>query len=193
MEVIAGYEGRVDFTLMALSAVQVRGVVSGTGDNAASVSLVSRGLPDMSGRMGMTLAAAVRKDGTFTVRNVPPGSYTLTANSLLQNRRLMARTPVNVGGNDVEGVQLRLEPGTTITGTVKILSARDRKFGKFAEVLRSADFGAPQAVWDESGTSFIMSDVIPGSYRLTFAPPPLYLKSATMGGRDIVDSEVTIG
>jgi hypothetical protein len=197
MDVAPGYEGRVDFTLMPVSTVQVRGVVSGVPEDVNSgVNLVSRALPNMTGRMGATLSAAVRKDGTFIVRNVPPGAYTLIATALQQNKRLMARTPVDVGGGDLDGIHVHLEPGVTVAGTVKVVSVAGRKLDKpiFTATLRSADMGGSQVVWDESRTSFTMPDVLPGNYRLDFsAPAPFYVRSATMGGRDILGAELPIG
>jgi len=197
MDVAPGFEGRVDFTLMPVQTAEVRGVVSGVPDGVnGTVSLVSRALPNMTGRMGANLAAAVRKDGTFIVRNVPPGAYMLIANALQQNRRLMARTPVDVGGGDVDGIHVHLEPGVTVAGTVKVVSIAGRKLDRpqFTAMLRSTDSGGSQIVWDESRTSFAMPDVLPGNYRLDFsAPAPFYVRSATMGGRDILGQELPIG
>lgn len=197
MDVPAGYEGRVDMSLAPLSAVQVRGMVSGVPEGAnATVSLVSASLPALAGRMGMFLSAPVRKDGTFAVKNVPPGSYILSTNALQQNRRLMARAQVEVAANDVDGLQLRVEPGATVTGSVKIVSTTGKTFTRpqFNLSLRSAEMGVAQVVWDETRTAFAMPDVVPGVYRLEFsAPAPLYLKSAAMGGRDAVGTDVVIG
>ncbi len=197
MDVAAGYDGRVDFTLVPLSTVQVRGMVSGLpGDVNGTVSLVSRSLPSMSGRMGTVVSGAIRKDGSFTVKNVPPGEYTVTATSLQMNKRLIARAPLDVGSNDVDGIQLHVETGITVAGTVKIISSTGKSYVRpqFNTMLQSTEIGGTQVVWDESRTSFTMPDTMPGTYRLQFsAPAPLYLKSATMGGRDIVGADVTIG
>ena len=79
-----------------------------------------------------------------------------------------------------------------------MLSASGKKIDKpqYSVLLVSPDgiFGASNAVWDDTRTSFTIPDVTPGTYRLTFSPPaPFYLKSATLGGRDIAGSDVTIG
>jgi hypothetical protein len=55
-------------------------------------------------------------------------------------------------------------------------------------------FSPGLAGWDDTRTAFTVTDVVPGNYRLDFAPPaPFYMKSATLGGRDIAGSDVTIG
>lgn len=193
MDVSAGYEGRVDFTLTPLATHHVRGVVSGGPEEGRRmVSLVPA-----SGRMQMGLSARVGTDGNFDVTNVVPGAYTLTAATGQPNGRFTARVPVQVGSGDVDGIQLHLAPGLTVTGTVKVISAVGRKIEKpqYTALLRSSDpsLGATQGNWDESKMIFTMTDVVPSSYRFEFsAPAPFYVKSATMGGRDITSSEVTI-
>jgi hypothetical protein len=196
MEVAAGYEGRVDFTLSQLATFNVSGAVSGRPEGAnASVNLTPR---TQIARMSLGLSAAVRPDGTFVIRNVPSGSYTASATWLQQSGRLFGRAPVDVGGTDVTNVQLHLEPGITVTGTIKAVSVTGAKLEKpqYNVMLRASDaaFGADQNSWNEDKTSFSINGVIPGSYRLQFsAPPPFYLKSATLGGRDIAGSDVLIG
>ncbi len=196
MDVATGYEGRVDFTLAPQTTVRVSGVLSGKSDLTYSgVNLVPR---TQIARMAMGLGSPVRPDGTFSIRNVPPGSYTLTARSTDSNNPMTARMPLEVGGVDVEGIQLRMEPTLKVAGTIKILSASGRKIEKpqFSILLRSADrvYGSGQTTWDDSKTAFTISDVEPGNYRLELSPPtPFYLKAATLGGRDMMGSEVTIG
>jgi hypothetical protein len=196
LDVAAGYEGRVDFTLTPQTTARVSGVLSGKPDIGYSgVNLVPR---TQIARMAMGLTSPVRPDGTFSIRGVPPGSYTLTARSTDSNNPMTARMPLDVGGVDIEGIQLRLEPVFKVSGTLKILSATGKKIEKpqYTILLRSSDrvYGSGQTIWDDSRTAFAISDVEPGNYRLELSPPaPFYLKSATLGGRDMMGSEVAIG
>ena len=195
MDVAAGYEGRIDFALSALSTYRVSGVVSGQPEGPnTSVNLTPR---TQIARMSMGLSAQVHPDGAFVIRNVPPGSYAINAASNQPDRRLTARALLQVSGSDVDGIQLRLEPAFTVTGTVKVVTVTGKKIEKpqYSAMLISPDWvaGANNTVWDENKTSFTIPEVIPGNYRLTFSvPAPLYLKSASMGGRDIAGSEVTV-
>jgi len=204
MDVATGYEGRIDFALAPLVTVHVSGVVSGgTEGVTTSINLRPHG---QIARMYMGLSTQARPDGTFSIRNVPPGSYTVEVASNPNNRRLTARVPIDVGESGVEGLQLHLEPGVTVTGTVKIVAATGKKIEnpRYAILLRSSEgvFSYDPTDWDETRTAFTITDVVPGNYRLDVSPAtvfylkspaPFYLKSATLGGRDIAGSDVAIG
>lgn len=195
MNVSAGYEGRVDFTLSPLPAFHVSGVVSGhPADGTGLVTLTPRRLAArLSG-----LAAPIHPDGTFVIRGVAPGPYTISARSAQFDDRLMAVAPVDVGNGDVDGIQLRLQAGVVVTGTLKIVSPLGKKPEKpqYSLFLKSSDGTVRPGIsgWDDTRTSFSIDDVMPGNYRVEFSPPaPFYLKSATLGGHDMVASEVPIG
>lgn len=195
MAVAAGYEGKVDFTLSPLATFRVSGVASGQPEGVCTVNLTPR---TQIARMFMNLSAQARPDGTFSINHVPAGSYTLVATSGTPNRRLTAHKPVDVGGNDVEAIQMHLEPGITVTGTFRSVATTARKIEKpqYGVLLRSSEgtFGSGPVTWDETGTSFTTTDVVPGNYRFQFfAPAPFYPKSATSGGGDVLGSEVSIG
>jgi hypothetical protein len=192
MDLGPGNEMRVDFALDQVATVSVSGVVTGKPDGVnASVGAVPQ-----FGKSPWGVSAPVLPDGSFHLKNVPPGSYILRAYSAQEVGRLSARAPLDVGNTDVTGIQLHLEPGVTITGAVKILSTGATKIEKpqYSLLFTSTD-GNPgaQAVWDENKTSFTVADAVPGKYLLNFsAPAPLYLKSVSIGGRPVANSEVTI-
>jgi len=198
LDVAAGYEGRVDLALSPLVTVHVGGVVSGKPDDAGcTVWLTPR---NQIARMAMSLSAQVGADGTFLIRHVPRGSYMLNAMSAdRQNRRLTALIPVEAGGSDIDGLQVHLDPGVSVTGTVKVVSVAGRKPATHSlTAMISREWGVAggaDIVWNEGGTSFTIPYVVPGNYRLMFASPPapFYLKSATLGGRDIAGSEFAVG
>ena len=196
MDVAAGYEGRVDFALSPLVTVHVSGVVSGRTEGVStSINLRPN---DQIARMYMGLSAQAGPDGSFSIRNVPPGSYTVEASSNPGNRRLTSRVPIDVGDNGVEGLQLHLEPGVTVTGTIKIVSLTGNKIANphYTVLLRSSEgaLSYNPTDWDETRTAFTITDVAPGNYRLDVSPPaPFYVKSATLGGRDIARSDIAIG
>jgi hypothetical protein len=59
--------------------------------------------------------------GTFTVRGVPPGHYRLWANIYSSaggtSRAMSAEIPLDVGGSDVDGLDLALDSGSTVDVT----------------------------------------------------------------------------
>jgi hypothetical protein len=194
MDVAAGYEGRVDLVLSPLATVQVSGVVSGQPEGLpALVALEPR---TQIARMSLDLSAHTSADGTFVIRHVPPSLYSVRATS----GRVSAAAPVDVGPAGVESLQLHLEQGVTVTGTVKIVSATERKLTRDigAQLVRDVTTdgvayfsGAAPRTGD--GTSFRLTDVPPGNYRVQLTPPaPFYVKSVTLGGRDISNSDFMV-
>jgi hypothetical protein len=66
---------------------------------------------------------------------------------------------------------------------------------QFGVSLRPSDPGSNtgQMKWEPDHTSFAVSEMVSGSYRLDVNPPqPLYVKSVTLGGQDILNNEVPI-
>ena len=184
MDVAAGYEGRIDLTLASVVTVQVSGVVSGS--ESAQIMLVSR---DQFARVSAGLSAQARENGTFAIKRVPAGSYTAFATS----GRMSTSTPVVVGSTDIDSLQLHIEPGAKVTGTVKpaltgvgVQLVRDL-------VIDGVSF-SQAAEWNSSGTAFTLSDIPSGNYRvqLTGPNPPFYVKSVTLEGRDISNSTFLI-
>jgi hypothetical protein len=196
MELPAGHETRVDFTVRQVPAVRVRGTVTGMPKNqGAAVTLQQRG----PGRGSVnTRPANITPDGHFEVRGVTPGSYILATDYWEAGSRLTARVPVEVGGSDVEGVAVHLEPGPSISGSVRVESTSGKALPDqvWQLNLRSSDptIGGGQLKWSKDRTTFTIADITPGIYRLEGTPPPpFYLKSATLGGRDLTREEVPIG
>jgi hypothetical protein len=191
---MAGSTARVDFTLARVPAVNIHGTLSGAGGRGVTVSLQKR-LSGMINRVGTP--ANMSPDGKFEIRGVTPGSYMLSADYWDSGKRLVARVPVEVGGADLDGVNVRLEAGFSVTGPVRIESRKPaasdvRQINLF---LKSADpmTGGGQMIWGKERDAFTINELTSGSYRLECPPnSPLYLKRATLGGRDISREEIPI-
>jgi hypothetical protein len=196
MELPAGHETRVDLSVRLVPAVRVRGTVTGMPKNqGAAVTLQQRGAN--RGQVNVR-PANITPDGHFEVRGVTPGSYILATDYWGAGSRLTARVPVEVGGSDVEGIAVHLEPGPSIAGSVRVESTTGKTLPDQAWQLnlRSPDptIGGGQLKWSKDRTTFTIADTTPGTYRLEGTPPPpFYLKSAMLGGRDISREEVPIG
>jgi Carboxypeptidase regulatory-like domain len=196
MELPAGHETRVDFSVRQVPAVRVRGTVSGMPKNqGAAVTLQQRG--PARGPINPR-PANIMPDGRFEVRGVTPGSYILSTDYWEAGGRLTARVPVEVGGSDVEGIAIHLEPGPSVGGSVRVESTTGKTLPdqQWQLYLRSSDptVGGGQLKWSKDRTTFSIADITPGTYRLEGTPPPpFYLKSAMLGGRDLTREEVSIG
>ena len=193
MDVAAGYEGRIDLVLPPLTMVRVSGGVSGRPDGeGATVTLVPRG---QIARMSLGLSAQVNPDGAFVIRRVPPGSYT----ALVSSARMSTGIPVEIGSADIDALRLHLEPDATVPGIAKVISATDRKLTGAMDVQLVRDRASDgvgfsqRAAWNDNRTSFTFSEVPPGNYSVQLTPPaPFYVKSVTLGGRDISTSDFMV-
>jgi hypothetical protein len=196
MELPAGRETRVDLSVRQVPAVSVRGTVTGMPKNqGAGVTLQQRG--PARGPVNAR-PANITPDGRFEVRGVTPGSYVLATDYWEAGSRLTARVPVEVGGSDVEGIAVHLEPGPSINGLLRVESTTGKTLPdtQWPLNLRSSDpmIGGGQLKWGKDRATFTIADITPGAYRLEGTPPPpFYLKSATLGGRDMTREEVVIG
>jgi hypothetical protein len=196
MELPAGRETRVDFTVRQVPAVRVRGTVTGMPKNqGAGITLQQRG--PSRGPVNVR-PANITPDGHFEIRGVMPGSYILFSDYWEGSSRLTARVPVEVAAADVEGIAVHLEPGASIDGTIRVESTTGKTLSNqsWPLNLRSSDpsIGGGQPEWGKDRNTFTIPATAPGSYHLEGSPPPpFYLKSAMLGGRDMTREEVPIG
>jgi hypothetical protein len=188
MEMPAGRETKVDFTLTEVLAVHVRGIITGLPEGRGSgMNFIRRGV---NSDFGGNLPGAVR-DGKFDFR-VPPGSYMLTADYFEGGKRLTARVPIDAGSSDIDNVVVHLESGFTVTGIVRGPTGSMPQFGVNLRPSEPVNLTG-QVKWEPDHTAFAINDMVPGSYRLDIFPPaPWYVKSATLAGQDVLNSEIAL-
>jgi hypothetical protein len=186
MELPAGREMRVDLTLTETPEFHIRGTVSGIPpgrDFEPNLILVSD--------PGSARRNQVQPDGRFDIARVPPGSYILIAEYLEPIRPLIARVPIEVGSSDIDAVSVTLEPLITLNGTVRIESQSGEKAPapQFEILMRPTQpqAGTGQVRWSADSNSFTISHLPPAGFTLEASPPlPFYIKSATLGGQDVL-------
>lgn len=194
MDLPAGRETQVDFTLKQVPAVHVRGIVIGMPKNqGAAMTLQQRG----PARPVSARPANITPDGHFDVSGVTPGSYMLATDYWEAGTRLTARVPVEVGGSDVDGIAVHLEQGVSLNGNIRTESASGKTLPSqpWSLNLRSSDptLGGGQLKWGKDHTSFTIADATPGTYGIEGnPPPPFYIKAATLGGRDLIHDAVPV-
>jgi len=191
MDLAAGRETKVDFTMAQVVAIHIRGSISGMPEGRGiGVNLIRRGAteggaPNFPGQV---------RDGKFDFR-VPPGSYMLTADYFEAGKRLTARVPVDAGSSDVDNVVVHLDTGFDVTGVVRVVSQSGRTPGQLGFMLKPSESvaGTGQLKWNPDHTSFTMAEMVPGSFRLDSNPPAgFYVASATLAGQDILNNEIPI-
>ena len=193
----------VNFTFLVSPAVCVRGraTLQSTSKTVlpASIELVPRA--------GWRLAWAVtvghystsgqNDQGEFQICSVPPGSYSAfaNANDRSQEKFFFGRSSVEIGNTDVEGVNILVDPMFDIRGRVRTDPAAQLDLSRLGIHLSSLDKEESGAYAPVSADgNFVIHNVFDDSYRLQVNgfPEEFYLKSARLGGADVLDSGLTV-
>jgi hypothetical protein len=192
----AGDEMPVNFTLVPARTYRIRGIVTGvTADQKPVVELLSK-----AGDAYRANANEIGSDGQFEVRGVPPGSYVLRAGAGTGTQLLSVHQDVSVVAADVEGIKLTPLPSFTLSGrlhsdggasvdlTQYVVNLRLAELPEDHGFFMSQDFFGTNASVDRLG-NFESKDVNPGTYIVQVygggGQGSYYLKSVTLGGRDI--------
>ena len=197
----------VDFALRLVPTASVRGTIFGTDGMSAAGAQVMMMPSEGALFRGAMLGARVQGDGTFEVRDVPPGQYVLRAMTRGGRGGGIGGTPnftsqaVAVDGFDISGVTLILGPGTTVSGSVVFESTRQQTPDSASGVRVSAPtldpspFGGNASARVESDGSFEMRNLSDGRRRITSrgAPDGWILKSVYLDGQDVIDTPLDFG
>ncbi len=191
----------IDITLSPVHTVRVRGRITDaiTGKPARDVNVWLAGhhggVSFSAGQVSMDNAK-----GTFEIRGVPPGSYTLSAqvwNNPYLNKPLVGHEQLEVGETDVEDVNLVIGPGVEVSGRVRAEGDAALSFSNLRFFLQPRDDVMMMSTQGDSvkpdGT-FILKDIPEGAYSIHLfgAPEDFYLKSARQGGQDVLNVGLSI-
>jgi hypothetical protein len=141
-------------------------------------------------------AASVQNDsGDFEIRNVPPGSYSLSASGSDGKQQLYGMVPVEVSNAILDGVTLVLGNPIELAGTFRAEGSDPFDFtrlGLWLQPIESA-MGSGNAEVKPDGT-FVVQSVYDGNYRVRVFgyPEAYYVKSVRQGGSDVLESGLTI-
>jgi len=202
----AGDDFPANFSLAPSPSVVVRGSIANLG--AGSSALVMLQSKDFN----LTLnGAEIRKDGTFEIRDVAPGAYTVVA-TVSGATPLMARQALEVGSENVESLHLVPQAGGWVHGRLRVESKAAARLdpSQFFLALRSAegddDVLGALALGEGFGTvarvngdgSFEWKNVPPGRYYIELAGDPgasadWFMKSIAAGGREATDTGFSVG
>jgi len=111
----AGDDFPLNFSLTRSPSVAIRGSLANLPAGAVAMVILR------SREFGLTFAGtAARKDGTFEIRDVAPGDYAIIASVPESTVPLMARQTLRVAGQNVEGLRLVPQPGSSIRGRLRL-------------------------------------------------------------------------
>ncbi len=190
----AADEMPVNFTLVPTRTYRVRGIVTGVpAGQKLAVELFAR-----AGDSYRANASEIGPDGQFEVRGVGPGSYVLRASTGTDAQSLSARKDISVVAAGVDGVKLVPQPSFTISGHLSIennagdlaqysVNLRQAELPDDPGFFMTQEFFGASAQADRFG-NFAWKNVNPGNYIVQVYGGDVqgsFLKSATVGGRDI--------
>ena len=205
LQLHAGDDFPVNFSLAPSPSAVVRGSIANLG--AGSSALVMLQSKDFN----LTLnGAEIRKDGSFEIRDVAPGAYTVVA-TVSGATPLMARQGLEVGSENVESLHLVPQAGGWVHGRLRLESraAARLDLSQFFLALRSAEgdddvlgalslgegFATVAHVSGDGG--FEWKNVPPGRYYVELAGDPVastewFMKSIAAGGREATDTGFSV-
>lgn len=149
---------------------------------------------------GLTVNTAVKADGSFQFPSVAPGSYYLIAvnNQGGRNGAHAARQALDVGNNNVENINIAINPGANVAGHVRYDGDPPQPLPSLTVRLtpREQTIGVPQPppAKVEADASFRFDDVNLDSYNVNInTPQGLYLKAVRSGNTDVMVSGLDLG
>ncbi len=208
VQLLPGADFPANFSLTPSPTVTIRGSVANIpAGNPAVIMLRSADANPV-----MT-ATEVRKDGGFEIRDVSPGSYTLLATVIGATAGApTARQKLDVGADSITGLRVTLEVGGEIHGRLRVedkgasakldlsqyfLALRSADGDDDTGFMFSADNGFSNLTHVAADGAFVWKNVSAGRYFIILnaggeASPDWFLKSALVGGRDILDNGVDV-
>jgi protocatechuate 3,4-dioxygenase beta subunit len=202
VEVHGGEEATgVDFSMFPTRTYTVRGRVfnSITGKPGQGATVFLSRQENGTASFSFSRDSSTRVDdpqGNFTLKDVTPGTYLLTAMSINEGNRQTASQTVNVAGGDVEGLNLVIAPGVDLAGRLVLQGQVNAPLSELRVVLQPKVpelFGAHAAAVKPDGT-FVLGGVGEGVYQVAVfgGSPDSFLRSANSGGDDVLEKGLDV-
>ncbi|MFZ0201410.1 MAG: carboxypeptidase-like regulatory domain-containing protein [Candidatus Sulfotelmatobacter sp.] len=196
----AGEDFPVNFSLTPSPSLTIRGsVVNLPAGSSAAIMLQSKDF-------GLVLnGAEMHKDGSFEIRDISPGAYTILATVDNVATPMMARQSLQLA-ESVDGLRLVPQTGGTIRGRLRMEAGRNVRLDPSQmflllheldgddDTLSTANAGDASSMLAHVNAdgSFEWKNIPAGHYSVQIADasgmPDWFLKSVVAGGRDELDS-----
>jgi hypothetical protein len=197
----AGEEVSIGFSLLPVRLSRITGAVVSQSAEVSGGMVQLSSATDVSEGPVFTQGGGIANDGTFTINNVPPGSYVLNARSGVGSRGgrgarpageiEIGTLPVVVGESDLTGVTIVLTRGASISGTVvtegsaPITLSNLRVVGRASRAMMGQNM---QGSGVSSTGGFQLSSLVgPLSLRVENLPQQWMVKSIMLGSTDVTD------
>jgi hypothetical protein len=180
----------VDFTLRRAHAATISGhIVKPTGGTNLSIGLTI--VTDGGTSSSSTSNGINDADGKFEMRGISAGAYFLNGYCNVGDRRYTANIPIQVGGTDIDNLEVHLVAPTDVTGRVRIEGETQVKLTQVhvnleGQVVRSPRNGGGTVMEDGA---FGFRGVEPDVFHINVnVSGELYLKSVSWGTKDVTES-----
>lgn len=206
IEVVVGRDMLgTDLHLRKSQVFRIKGRLSGNinpePSNLLRVSMIRRDSFIME-FFGST-SANVEKDGSFELRGVSPGPYRLMVTTSHGMIHTLARQNIEVGGHNIDGVTIVLQPTGSIRGTIQMARTSSSESEKPTPILSNVMIWLEAAAGQTNGMpigtvkpdgSFVFDNVAADQYRLrvNHLPDGTYLKSARLGDQDALGHDLDL-
>jgi hypothetical protein len=194
VRVAAGADAYISFPLLPIRTARISGFIVTSQARAADAFL---SLTSDAGEMGTPFGAGAvtREDGSFTMADIPPGSYTLVAElrSGVSTIAEIGTVAVTINGTDIDGLTVATVKPGTLRGTIVADAGVKRRLPDAVDLAaRPRRAGAHSTFTRATGASFEMP-VPPGPFTLDVEVPNGWeVKSLTLGGFDAADLAIDI-
>ena len=201
--------GGIDFQIQLVPLATVSGIVAGA-EAGANVMLAPNESSAQGRLRGESLNGRMQADGTFEIRNVPPGRYIAVARSGggRSGQPKMGTQAIVVHGQNVEGVTLVLQSGVTLSGNITVESSgtpAPTDYSSFRIDAPEVDplpiggggRGGPMGTAGraEKNGAFRIDNLLPGLHHIRVAGQgqgQWTVKSISAGGQDVTDHAIDI-
>ena len=203
----AGDDFAADFSLTPSPSLSIRGSVVNVPPRSSAVIMLQ------SRDFNLVLnGAEMHPDGSFVIRDVAPGAYTILATIENAPVPMMARQALQLVSNSVEDLRLQPQPGGWVHGRLRLESKGGANKVDATQIflkLRSAD-GDDEALGEFSmgdgfsslahvaaDGSFEWKSVAPGNYYVELVGEggsnfDVFLKSSLAGNHDVDDAGISV-
>jgi protocatechuate 3,4-dioxygenase beta subunit len=188
-----------DITLQVVHGVTLRGHIVSPGDLDPGLTGRVELYAQSSTAAGPSVVAqsyTSGSQGSFELRNVPPGAYFLYA----FRGELRARQPIEVDSNDIDGLSLVVTPGVKLKGRLivegKLALGHTSLWVNLPPNYARGTIisGASLADAVKPDGTFMLNDAFDGDYEVAVygLPESWFVKSARLDGTDVLTAGVTI-
>jgi hypothetical protein len=186
--------GGLDIRLRRVGTFHVRGKIADVGGRYDVKQLIVDLLPRTENMLAFGLDGSVKKDLTFDLAGVPPGSYSLILFAQPSGfGPNLGRQTIDVVASDLDDVVVNIIPPGTLRGHALLEGGPEGSLASMRIFLNTAEGGTTvaSALAGADGT-FSVEKVASGKYYVHIGPIPqgVYLKSMRLGKQDITGQEL---